>query len=112
MRSLYTAASGMEAQQTRIDSIANNIANVGTTGYKRQRVEFHDLFYETLQAPGASTQDASVLPTGIQVGHGVELSAISRVLSDGDREPTGNALDVALEGAGYFQLEKPGGETR
>ena len=68
MRALFTAATGMEAQQAQIDTIANNIANVGTTGFKKSRAEFQDLFYETLRAPGASSDDGSVLPTGVQVG--------------------------------------------
>lgn len=111
MRALFTAASGMEAQQLRIDSIANNLANVNTTGYKKWRPEFQDMFYEVLQSPGATGADGSSLPTGVQVGHGVRNSTISRVSSQGDRVSTGQSLDLAIDGAGYFQVEKSGGET-
>ncbi len=78
MRSLFTAASGMEAQQLRIDAIANNLANVTTTGFKKSRPEFQDLFYEVLQAPGASSADGSSLPIGAQIGHGVRNAGISQ----------------------------------
>lgn len=111
MRALFTAATGMEAQQANIDSIANNIANVATTGYKRSRTEFQDLFYETIQAPGAGSADGSSLPVGIQVGHGVQLSAVNTIFSAGDRVNTGNALDMAIDGSGFFQVQRPSGET-
>ena len=100
----------MEAQQSQIDTIANNIANVGTTGFKRSRTEFQDLFYETLRAPGAASADGSSLPTGVQVGHGVQLSAINTIFTAGDRVNTGNALDMAIDGAGFFQVQRPTGE--
>jgi len=111
MRALFTAATGMEAQQSQIDTIANNIANVGTTGFKRSRTEFQDLFYETLRAPGAAGTDGSVLPTGVQVGHGVKLAAINTIYSAGDRVNTGNPLDLAIDGQGFFQILRPTGET-
>ena len=111
MRALFTAATGMEAQQARIDTIANNIANVGTTGFKRSRTEFQDLFYETLRAPGALGTDGSVLPVGVQVGHGVKLAAVNTIYSAGDRLNTGNPLDLAVEGSGFFQILRPTGET-
>jgi flagellar basal-body rod protein FlgG len=111
MRALFTAATGMEAQQSQIDTIANNIANVGTTGFKRSRTEFQDLFYETLRAPGAAGTDGSVLPTGVQVGHGVKLAAINTIYSAGDRINTGNPLDLAIDGQGFFQIQRPTGET-
>ncbi len=111
MRALFTAATGMEAQQSQIDTIANNIANVGTTGFKRSRAEFQDLFYETLRAPGATGTDGSVLPTGVQVGHGVQLAAVNTIYSAGDRVNTGNPLDLAIEGTGFFQIQRPTGET-
>ena len=110
MRALFTAATGMEAQQAQIDTIANNIANVGTTGFKRARTEFQDLFYETLRAPGAASADGAALPTGVQVGHGVQLSAINTIFTAGDRLNTGNALDMAIDGAGFFQVQRPTGE--
>jgi len=111
MRALFTAATGMEAQQSQIDTIANNIANVGTTGFKRSRTEFQDLFYETLRAPGASGTDGSILPTGVQVGHGVKLAAVNTLYTPGDRLNTGNPLDLAIDGQGFFQIQRPTGET-
>jgi flagellar basal-body rod protein FlgG len=111
MRALFTAATGMDAQQLRIDSIANNLANVMTTGFKKSRAEFQDLFYETLKAPGAEAASGEALPTGVQVGHGVRLSAMSRVFSQGDRTNTGRDLDFAIDGDGFFQLQRAGGET-
>lgn len=111
MRALFTAATGMEAQQAQIDTIANNIANVGTTGFKKSRTEFQDLFYETLRAPGAASDDGTILPTGVQVGHGVQLSAVNQIFSAGDRLNTGNPLDMAIDGLGFFQVQRPTGET-
>jgi len=112
MRALFTAATGMEAQQLRIDAIANNLANVSTTAFKRSRAEFQDLFYETLRAPGATNAQGNVLPTGLQVGHGVQAASVTRVFTMGDRLNTGNELDVAIEGDGFFQIERAGGETQ
>jgi flagellar basal-body rod protein FlgG len=111
MRALFTAATGMNAQQARTDVIAHNIANVNTTGFKRSRAEFEDLFYETLRAPGAESNAGSVLPTGVQIGHGVKLAAVSRIFTEGDRLRTDRDLDLAIQGDGFFQIQKPGGET-
>lgn len=111
MRGLFTAATGMAAQQLRIDAIANNLANVNTTGFKKARVEFQDLFYDTLRAPGARSAGGAALPTGVQVGHGVRFVSTSRSFSQGDRANTGRELDLAIEGDGFFQVQKPGGET-
>ncbi len=111
MRALFSAASGMEAQQLRIDSIANNIANVTTTGFKKSRTEFEDLFYETIRMPGAASAGGSSLPTGIQIGHGVRLAAIGRIFTAGDSIATSNVLDMAINGEGFFQIQKTGGET-
>ncbi len=111
MRALFTAATGMEAQQAQIDTIANNISNVGTTGFKKSRAEFQDLFYETLRAPGAASADGSILPAGVQVGHGVQLSAVNTMFSTGDRLNTGNPLDMAIDGTGFFQVQRPTGDT-
>jgi flagellar basal-body rod protein FlgG len=111
MRSLFTAASGMEAQQLRIDAIANNLANVTTTGFKKWRPEFEDLFYEVLAAPGAQATAGETLPTGAQIGHGVRPAAVSRIFDAGDRQQTGGELDLAIDGNGFFQLQKAGGET-
>ncbi len=111
MRALFTAATGMEAQQTRIDAIANNLANVSTSGYKKQVPGFEDLFYETLAAPGALNDSGVALPTGAQVGHGVRLGSVGRVHTQGDRVSTGRELDLSIDGNGYFQVELATGET-
>ena len=111
MRALFTAATGMEAQQTRIDTIANNLANVNTTGFKKSRPEFEDLFYETLAAPGARDSSGASLPTGVQIGHGVKLASITRVNTQGERIQTGRDLDLAIEGEGFFQVQGASGET-
>ncbi len=111
MRALYTAATGMNAQQIRTDAIANNIANSNTVGFKKSRAEFQDLFYETLRAPGAESAGGTEIPAGIQVGHGVQLSAVSRVHTTGDKASSGRELDFAIDGDGFFQVEKPTGET-
>jgi len=110
MRALFTAATGMDAQQIRIDTIANNLANVGTTGFKRNRAEFQDLFYETLQDPGSETSAGQILPSGSQVGHGVALGSVSRVHAAGDRIATQRDLDLAIDGDGFFQIELPSGD--
>lgn len=111
MRALFTAATGMEAQQLRIDAIANNLANVTTTGFKRSRADFQDLFYETVRAPGATSANGSSLPVGVQVGHGSKLASMSKVYTQGDRTSTGRDLDIAVDGNGFFQIQRPGGET-
>ncbi len=111
MRALFTAATGMEAQQLRIDTVANNLANVNTTGFKRSRADFQDLFYETLRAPGAAAADGTLLPTGAQVGHGVKLAAVTRNYSPGERATTNRDLDVAIDGDGFFQFTDANGQT-
>ena len=109
IRALYTAATGMEAQQLNIDVIANNLANVNTTGFKKSRADFQDLLYQTLRAPGASTSNTSQSPTGIQVGLGTRPAAVQRINTQGDYTQTGNDLDLAIEGNGYFQVQLPDG---
>ncbi len=111
MRALFTAATGMDAQQLRIDTIANNLANVSTTGFKKSRAEFQDLFYETLQAPGAAASDGTELPTGAQVGHGVKLGGINQIFTQGTRTNTGRDFDLSIDGDGFFQIAESGGET-
>jgi flagellar basal-body rod protein FlgG len=101
----------MEAQQLRIDTIANNLANVSTTGFKKTRAEFQDLFYETMRSPGAQTSTGQTLPTGAQVGHGVKLAGVSRIYAQGERTTTSRDLDIAIEGDGFFQLEDANGQT-
>jgi flagellar basal-body rod protein FlgG len=112
MRSLSIGASGMYAQQMNVDVISNNIANMSTTGYKMQRPEFQDLLYQNLKRPGASSSETGTLvPTGLQLGTGVKLDAISRIHSQGTMDVTDNQLDVAINGDGFFQVQLPDGTT-
>lgn len=112
MRALDTAATGMEAQQTNVDTISNNIANMNTSGYKRQRAEFQDLLYQNVRRVGSTSSDVgTVVPSGIQLGAGVETQAIYRVMEQGSLERTGNNLDLAINGKGFFQIEMPDGQT-
>src|SRR5262245_44473545 len=111
IRALYTAATGMQAQQLNIDVIANNLANVNTAGFKKSRADFQDLLYQTLRAPGAPSTTNTQSPTGIQVGLGTRPAAVQRVHQQGDYNQTGNALDVAIEGTGLFSVSLPDGTT-
>jgi flagellar basal-body rod protein FlgG len=111
IRSLYTAATGMIAQQTQIDTTSNNIANVNTIGYKKQRAEFADLMYQTMEYAGTSTSGTSVSPTGIEVGLGVRPTAIAKMFTQGNFKETGNPLDMAITGNGFFQNQLPDGTT-
>jgi len=105
MISLYSAATGMSAQQFKLDTIANNLANVDTTGYKKIRAEFQDLVYQYIKNAGTPTAGTSRLPTGLYVGHGVRLAATTRIFTLGNIEQTGNALDLAIAGDGFFQVQ-------
>lgn len=109
MRALFSAASGMSAQQLNVDVIANNIANVNTSGYKRSRPDFQDLMYQTLIAPGTASTQSTTVPTGIQIGLGVKPVSISKLFTQGDFQSTGNSLDLVIEGDGFFQITKPDG---
>jgi flagellar basal-body rod protein FlgG len=110
MRALSIAATGMQAQQTNVETIANNLANMNTTGFKQQRAEFEDLLYQNVLTPGSQTSDAGTFaPNGIQIGAGVKTSAIYRINTQGDLQSTGNPYDVAVQGAGYFQIQQPDG---
>jgi flagellar basal-body rod protein FlgG len=111
IRALYSAATGMQAQALNIDVIANNLANVNTTGFKRSRADFEDLLYQTLRAPGSPTSNNTQSPTGIQVGLGVKPAAVQRIFTQGDYEQTGAPLDVAIEGMGMFQVTMPDGSA-
>jgi len=112
MRSLWTATTGMSAQDLSMDVIANNLANVSTTGYKKSVTSFQDLIYQYVKVPGAPTSDnGTQAPSGIQVGLGVRPAAVTKVFSEGDIIQTGNEYDVAIEGAGFFQIELPTGNT-
>lgn len=109
MRALYSAASGMSAQQIKMDNIANNLANVSTTGFKKVRESFQDLYYQQLQSPGTETADGSQDSTGVQVGHGVQLSSLRRSFEQGAAEVTGNATDLMIDGPGFFVVQMPDG---
>ena len=111
IRSLFTAATGMVSQQMNIDAIANNLANVNTTGFKKSRVNFQDLLYETIKPAGSETTAGTTIPEGIQLGHGVRPSTISKDFSPGGAIQTGSQLDVMIEGDGFFQIELPDGST-
>jgi flagellar basal-body rod protein FlgG len=111
MRALNTAASGMAAQQTNVDVIANNLANVNTTGFRKSRAEFEDLIYQTYRTPGGSVGDNQKLPTGIQIGEGVRTVSTTQLHIQGSLLQTGNSLDIAIEGNGYFQVTRPGGQV-
>jgi len=111
MRSLWTATSGMSAQNLNMDVIANNLANVSTSGFKKSRADFQDLLYQIMQVPGSPTSADTKSPTGIQVGLGVKPAAITKVFTEGDIVQTQNTLDVAIEGAGFFQVSMPDGNT-
>jgi len=112
MRALDIAGTGMQAQQTNVEVISNNIANMTTTGFKRQRAAFQDLIYQDLRRVGSNSSDTgSLLPSGAQVGLGVKTAAIYRINEQGNIEQTGNTLDVAIQGNGYFQVTLPSGDT-
>jgi len=111
IRSLWISKTGMEGQQTKLDAIANNLANVATNGYKRSGVVFEDLMYQNLRQSGAATSEQSQLPTGLQIGLGVRAAATSRNFSQGTLAQTSGQFDVAIEGAGFFQVQLPDGTT-
>ncbi len=112
MRALDIAGTGMQAQQTNVEVISNNIANMTTTGYKRQRAEFQDLIYQNLRRVGSNSSDSgSLLPSGAQVGLGVKTAAIYRIDEQGNLQQTSNTLDIAIQGNGWFQVTLPSGET-
>ena len=111
IRALYIAATGMEAQQLNIDIISNNLANVNTTGFKKSRGDFQDLLYQTLRLPGAPSGTGTQIPAGIQLGSGVRTASVNRIFTQGDFENTQNALDLAIEGEGFFQILMPDGSV-
>ncbi|MEN6372145.1 MAG: flagellar basal-body rod protein FlgG [Armatimonadota bacterium] len=111
IESLWTAATGMEAQQLNIDVISNNLANVNTTGFKKTRVEFQDMLYQTIVPAGSTEAEGSMNPTGVQVGLGTCYSATQKIFTQGDFQQTGNSLDLVIEGDGFFQVQLPNGNT-
>ena len=111
MRSLWISKTGMEAQQTQLDTIAHNLANVGTNGFKRGHAVFEDLMYQNLRQAGANSSEQTQLPTGLQLGLGVRPVSLSRNFSQGNLQQTGNHLDLAIKGQGFFQIQLPDGST-
>jgi len=110
MRALSIAATGMLAQQTNVEVIANNLANMNTTAYKQQRAEFQDLLYQNVEQSGAQSSDSgTLLPSGIQLGSGVRTAAVYRITSQGDLKSTSNPYDLAINGSGYFRVQMPDG---
>ncbi len=105
MRSLWIAKTGLESQQTSMDVISNNLANVNTTGFKRGRAVFQDLMYQTIRQPGAQVGDANQLPSGLQVGTGTRVGATERIFIQGNLSSTGSKLNIAIQGDGFFQVE-------
>lgn len=112
MRSMLIGATGMLAQEMNVEVISNNIANISTSGFKRQRAEFQDLLYENLRRPGSTSNDAgNIVPTGVQIGTGVKTAAVYRINGQGNIVITDNALDVAISGKGFLQAQLPDGST-
>jgi flagellar basal-body rod protein FlgG len=111
IRSLWIAKTGLEAQQTQMDVISNNLANVSTNGFKRSRAVFEDLLYQNLRQPGAQSSQQTQIPSGLQIGTGVRPIATERIHTQGNLQQTSNQMDVAIQGAGFFQVLQPDGTT-
>ena len=111
IRSLWIAKTGLDAQQTQMDVISNNLANVSTTGFKRSRAIFEDLLYQTLRQPGAQSSQQTQLPSGLQLGTGVRPVATERIFTQGNLQQTSNSKDLAIQGEGFFQVLLPDGTT-
>jgi flagellar basal-body rod protein FlgG len=111
IRSLWIAKTGLDAQQTQMDTIANNLANVSTSGFKRSRAVFEDLLYQNMRQPGAQTSQQTQLPSGLQVGTGVRTVATERIFTQGNLQQTSNDKDLAIQGNGFFQVLMPDGTT-
>jgi len=110
-RAMFTAASGMEAQQLNLDNVANNLANASTAGFRRRRLQFQDLVYQNMVAPGAAATQQTTYPTGLQVGLGARTASSEVIQQQGDYNQTGNPLDLTVQGAGFFQIQLPSGEV-
>jgi flagellar basal-body rod protein FlgG len=111
IRSLWISKTGLDAQQTQMDVISNNLANVSTTGFKRSRAVFEDLLYQTMRQPGAQSSQQTQLPSGLQIGTGVRPVATERIFTQGNLQQTSNDKDVAIQGAGFFPVLLPDGST-
>ena len=110
LRAMYSAASGMTAQQTNVDNIANNLANAGTVGYKQRRTQFQDLLYQSVVQPGTAASQQTVIPSGLQVGLGTRAASNEIIFSQGAFSQTDNPLDLVIQGNGFFQVRRPSGE--
>src|SRR6266404_2555608 len=110
-RAMYTAASGMQAQQLNLDNVANNLANASTAGFRRRRLQFQDLVYQNLVMPGAASTQQTTFPTGLQIGLGARSAASEIIQAQGDFNTTGNPLDLTIQGQGFFQVQLPTGEV-
>ena len=110
LRALYSSAAGMQSQQTNLDVIANNLANVNTTGFKKSKAEFQDLLYQTTRTAGAETGGGNQLPTGVQIGHGSRLVATSKIFTTGELTQTQEQMDIAIKGDGFFEVQLPSGD--
>src|SRR5215471_7498685 len=110
IRALYSAASGMSAQQMNVDNIAHNLANANTTGYKARRAQFQDLLYQSVVQPGSASGQQTVVPTGLQLGLGTRAASNEIVFTQGQFSQTENPLDVVIQGKGFFQVRRPSGE--
>jgi len=111
IRSLWISKTGLDAQQTQMDVISNNLANVSTSGFKRSRAVFEDLLYQTLRQPGTSTSQQTQSPSGLQIGTGARPVATERIFTQGNLQQTGNDKDIAIQGPGFFQVQMPDGTT-
>ncbi len=111
IKAMRTAASGMMAQQMNVDNIANNLANVNTAGFKRSKIEFQDVLYQNIRKAGTASAVGVQVPAGLSIGYGTKVVATVREYSEGDLTPTGNPLDLAISGAGFFQVQAPDGST-
>ena len=111
IRSLWISKTGLEAQQTQMDVISNNLANINTVGFKRSRAVFEDLLYQNIRQPGAQSSQQTQIPSGLQIGTGVRPIATERIHTQGNLQQTGNRLDVAIQGEGFFQVLMPDGTT-
>ncbi|HOD65422.1 MAG TPA: flagellar basal-body rod protein FlgG [candidate division Zixibacteria bacterium] len=111
IKAMRTAATGMVAQQMNVDNIANNLANVNTTGFKQAKIEFQDVLYQNLRRAGTATAIGTEVPTGLAIGYGTRASATVRQYAEGNLTPTGNPLDLAIDGDGFFQVQMPDGTT-
>src|SRR3954469_4609316 len=111
MLSLYSGATGMQAQQLNLNTISNNLANVNTTGFKRSKIEFQDLIYQKPRAVGTDAGGGEVVPTGVEMGNGSRVAATAKIFTEGQLNQTGEKYDVAIQGDGFFEVQRPDGTT-